>query len=188
MKATFGRYFNKGVKALDAPHIGFVVRETDDEIVVFGDGKIRYDIPISEIRTTGKNVLIGLDLLEIEKKYKVDRDAPLPTGRPTVPWTLTHDIDLASYQGKYPNSLFNKGVRARNENHVGHVMKETDDKIVIFGHGDNRFDIPKSRIVAVGRNVILDMNFPEIFDYKVDRNAPLPTGEPVETLDNEELV
>ena len=42
--------------------------------------------------------------------------------------------------------------------------------------------------MAVGRNVILDMNFPEIFDYKVDRNAPLPTGEPVETLDNEELV
>ena len=67
-------------------------------------------------------------------------------------------------------------------------MNETDNKIVIFGHGDNRFDIPKSRIVAVGRNVILDMNFPEIFDYKVDRNAPLPTGEPVETLDNEELV
>ena len=188
MKATFGRYFNKGVKALDAPHIGFVVRETVDKIVVFGDGKIRYDIPISEIRTTGKNVLIGLNLQDIEKKYKVDRDAPLPTGRPTVPWTLTHNIDLASYEVKYPNSLFNKDVRAQDEDHVGHVMKETDDKIVVFGHGDSRFDIPKSRIVAVGRNVILDMNFPEIFDYKVDRNAALPTGEPVETLDNEELV
>ena len=188
MKATFGRYFNKGVKALDAPHIGFVVRETDDKIVVFGNGKIRYDIPISEIRTTGKNVLIGLDLLDIEKKYKVDREASLPTGRATVPWTLTHDIDLASYEGKYPNSLFNKGVRARNEDHVGHVMKETDNKIVVFGHGNNRFDIPKSRIVAVGRNVILDMNFLEISDYKIDRNAPLPTGEPVEILSNEELV
>ena len=86
MKATFGRYFNKGVKVLDAPHIGFVVRETDDKIVVFGDGKIRYDIPISEIQTTGKNVLIGLNLQDIEKKYKVDRDTPLPTGRPTIPW------------------------------------------------------------------------------------------------------
>ena len=146
MKATFGRYFNKGVKALDAPHIGFVVRETDDKIVVFGDGNIRYDIPISEIRTTGKNVLIRLDLKDIEKKYKVDREAPLPTGRNTVPWTSTRDIDLASYEGKYPNSLFNKGVRARNEDQVGHVMKEADNKIVVFGHGDNRFDIPKSRI------------------------------------------
>jgi sporulation protein YlmC with PRC-barrel domain len=188
MKATFGRYFNKGVKALDARHIGFVVRETDDEIVVFGDGKIRYDIPLSEIKTTGKNLLIELKLQVIERKYKVDRDIPLPTGRLTTPWTLSHNIDLATYEGKYPNSLFNKGVRARNEDHVGHVMKDTDDKIVVFGHGDNRFDIPKSRILAVGKNVILDMNFPEIFDHKVDRNAPLPTGEPVEILSNEELV
>ena len=144
MKATFGRYFNKGVKALDAPHIGFVVRETDDKIVIFGDGYIRYDIPISEIRTTGKNVLIGLNLQDIVKKYKVDRDAPLPTGRQMIPWTMSYDVDLASYEGKYPNSLFNKGVRARNEDHVGHVMKETDDMIVVFGHGDNRIDIPKS--------------------------------------------
>ena len=158
----------------------------DDKIVVFDDGKIRYDIPISEIRTTGKNALIGLNLQDIENK--IDRDAPLPTGRPTIPWTLSYNVDLASYEGKYPNSLFNKGVRAHNEDHVGHMMKETDDKIVVFGHGDNRFDIPKSRIIAVGRNVIVDMDFLEIFDYKIDRNAPLPTGEPIERLSYEELV
>lgn len=86
--------------------------------------------------------MIGLNLQGIEKKYRVDRDEPLPTGRPTIPWTLSYDIDLDSYEGKYPNSLFNKGVRARNEDHVGHVMKETNVKIVVFGHGDNRFDIP----------------------------------------------
>ena len=34
-------------------------------------------------------------------------------------------------------------------------MKETDDKIVVFGYGDERFDIPKSEILAVGRNVIV---------------------------------
>jgi hypothetical protein len=51
-----------------------------------------------------------------------------------------------------------------------------------------KYDIPKSRIVAVGRNVIVDMDFPEIFDFKVDRNAPLPTGEPIERLSYEELV
>jgi hypothetical protein len=28
----------------------------------------------------------------------------------------------------------------------------------------------------------LDMDFPEIFKYQVDRNAPLPTGEPIEKL------
>jgi hypothetical protein len=56
---TSGKYFNKGVMALDSPHIGHVGRETDDKIVVFGDGKERYDIPLSEIQTTGRNVLIG---------------------------------------------------------------------------------------------------------------------------------
>jgi hypothetical protein len=30
------------------------------------------------------------------------------------------------------------------------------------------------------------MDFPEIFKYKVDINSPLPTGEPVEKLTEEE--
>ena len=166
---TSGKYFNKGVMALDSPHIGHVVRETDDKIVVFGDGKERYDIPLSEIQTTGRNVLIGHNYDEIEKRYK-------------VAW----EVDLATYEGKYPRSLFNKGVRTKNEDHVGHVMKETDDKIVVFGDHDYRYDIPKSKIIAVGRNVILDMDFPEIFKYKVDMNAPLPSGEPVAKLSEEE--
>jgi hypothetical protein len=66
--------------------------------------------------------------------------------------------------------------------YVGHVMKETTDKIVVFGHGDSKFDIPKSRTIAVDRNIILDMDFPEIFDYKVDRNALVPTRESVRDI------
>jgi len=76
-------------------------------------------------------------------------------------------------------------VRAKNEDHVGHIMKETDDKIVVFGDSNYRFDIPKSRIIAVGMNVILGMDFPEIFKYQVDKNAPLPTGESVDKLKDE---
>jgi sporulation protein YlmC with PRC-barrel domain len=182
---TTGKYFNRAVMALDSPHIGHVVRETDDKIVVFGGGKERYDIPLSEIQTTGRNVLIGLNFDDIVKKYKVPREAPLPTHR-KVPWsTPDTNIDLATYEKEYPKSLFNKGVRAMNEDHVGHVMKETDDKIVIFGESNYRFDIPKSKIIAVGRNVILDMDFPEIFKYQVDRNAQLPTGEAVEKINEE---
>ncbi|HKG42372.1 MAG TPA: hypothetical protein VKA98_09565 [Nitrososphaeraceae archaeon] len=177
-----GKYFNKGVMALDAPHIGHVVRETDDKIVVFGGWSERYDIPISEIQTTGRNVLIGLNFHDIARMYKVDRDAPLPTIGPINPWTFEKDVDLATYEGKYPKSLFNKGVRAKNEDHVGDVMKETDDKNVVFDDYNYRYDIPKSEIIAVGRNVIVDMDFPEIFKYKVDIDAPLPTGEPVEKL------
>ena len=29
---TSGKYFNRGVMSLDIPHIGFVVRETEDKI------------------------------------------------------------------------------------------------------------------------------------------------------------
>jgi hypothetical protein len=89
------------------------------------------------------------------------------------------------FEGKYPHSLFNKGVRSENEDHVGHVMKETNDGIVVFGHGNDRFDIPKSEIIAVGMNVIVKTNFPELFKYKVDMDSPLPTGEPLEKIDEE---
>ena len=92
---------------------------------------------------------------------------------------------MQTYEKEYPKSLFNKGVRAKNEDDVGHVMKETDDKIVVFGESNYRFDIPKSHIIAMGRNVILDMDFPEIFKFHVDKNTPLPTGESVEKLNEE---
>jgi sporulation protein YlmC with PRC-barrel domain len=182
---TSGKYFNKGVKALDSPDIGHVVRETPDKIVVFGGGDERYDIPISEVQQVGANVLIGLKMYDVVTKYKVNREEPLPTSRKD-PWSSpSSHIDLGTYEKEYPKSLFNKGVRAKNEDDVGHVMKETDDKIVVFGQSNYRFDIPKSHIIAAGRNVILDIDFPEIFKYQVDRNAPLPTGEPIEKIDKE---
>jgi hypothetical protein len=81
---------------------------------------------------------------------------------------------------------FNKGVKALDSPHVGHVVRETDDKIVVFGHYDYRFDIPKSEIIAVGRNVIVRPDFPDLLKYRVDRNAPLPTGEPIDKLAEEQ--
>lgn len=183
---TAGKYFNRAVMALDAPHIGYVVRETPDKIVVFGEKNDRFDIPISEIQHVSKNVLIGLNFGDIIKKYKVSRDAPLPTGRFVDPWGSDGQVDLTEYMRRYGKTLFNKGVRIENEDHVGHVMKETDDKIVIFGEHDNRFDVPKKYITFVGRNVILGMDWKELFKYKVDKNTPLPSGEPVDHLANEE--
>jgi hypothetical protein len=184
---TSGKYFNKGVKALDSPHLGHVVRETDDKIIVFGGGDNRYDIPKSQIRFTSGNVLIDLSMYDVAKRYKTSREQPLPTGKATNdPWTIPENVDLASYERQYPKSLFNKGVRTDNEDHVGHVVTETDDKIVVFGHYDYRFDIPKSEIVAAGRNVIVGIDFPELLKYKVERNAPLPTGEPTDKLAEKE--
>jgi hypothetical protein len=183
------KYFNKGVMALDAPHIGWVVRKTGDKIVVFGEGDDRFDIPKDKIRFASRNVLIDLPFYEIVRKYKVHRDDPLPTDvAPISPWPKEWppDVDLATYEGRYPKSLFNKGVRTQDEEHIGHVMKETDDKIVVWGHYDWRFDVPRSKIIAVGRNVILGMDYPQVFQYRVDRNAQLPTGEAVERLGDEE--
>jgi hypothetical protein len=181
---TSGRYFNRGVMTLDSPYIGHVVRETDDTIVVFGPGEERFDVPKSEIKTTGRNVLLGLNVYDLVKKYKVSRDMPLPTNRRAEEWSGP-DLDLASYEGKYPNSLFNKGVRAKNEDHVGHVMKETSDKIVVFGSYNHRFDIPKSEIYQVGMNVILKIDFPDIFKYQKHIDDPLPEGQSVNELENE---
>ncbi len=183
---TAGKYFNRGVMALDSPYIGHVVRETYDKIVVFGEGNDRYDIPKSEIQTIGRNVLVGLNIHEIANKYKINREDPLPTSTPIEHWTQGENLDLATYERKYPKGLFNKGVRVLNEDHVGHVMKETDDKIVIFGDYNYRFDVPKSKIKEVGRNVILNIDFPELTSkYKIDKNAPLPTGEPIEKINDE---
>ena len=179
---TSGRFFNRGVMALDVPHIGYVVRETEDKIIVFGQGNDRYDIPKSVIQMTSRNVLIGLSFSEVVKKYRAIREAPLPKSLPSEEWIQGMNLDLATYERKYPKSLFNKGVRIENEDSIGHIMRETDDKIVIFGSYDYRFDVPKSKIKEVGRNVILSLDYSELFKYIVDKSDPLPTIETGEKL------
>ena len=174
---TSGKFFNRGVMTLDSPYIGYVVRETEDKIIVFGQGNDRYDIPKSVIQMTSRNVLIGLGLSEVVKRYKVFREEPLPTSIPAEEWIQGKNLDLAAYERKYPKSLFNKGVRIENEDSIGHILRETDDRIVIFGSYNYRFDVPKSKIKEVGRNVILSLDYSELFKYKVDKNAPLPTKE-----------
>lgn len=83
-------------------------------------------------------------------------------------------VGLAAFEGKYPTALFNKGVRTRDEDHIGHVVKELKDMIVIDGHHDFRFLVPKSKIITYGRNVILDLDYNHIFEYRVSREDPLP--------------
>ena len=46
-----------------------------------------------------------------------------------------------------------------------YVVLETDDKIVALRHYDYRFDIPKSKMVTAGRNVIVGIDFPELLKY-----------------------
>jgi hypothetical protein len=75
---TGGNYLNKHVLALETPHIGYVIRETENKIIVYNGIMDRYDIPKSEIQNTGsRNVLIGLPLYGIVHKYKVNREEEL---------------------------------------------------------------------------------------------------------------
>jgi hypothetical protein len=63
----------------------------------------------------------------------VDRKEPLPLDSAPIV-DLPEPVDLATYEGGYLGSLFNKGVRTQDEEHIGHIMKEPDDKIVVWGH------------------------------------------------------
>ncbi len=66
----------------------------------------------------GGNVLIGLPFKDIIEKYTVRRKEPFPTRR-RDPWPADDKVvDLATYEGKYPMSLFNKCVIANNEEYV----------------------------------------------------------------------
>ena len=99
---TSGKYFNKGVKALDAPDIGHLVRESPDKILVFGGRDERADIPISEIKQVSAHVLIGRRTYEIITRYKVSHREPLPTSRQD-PWSRGDRIDLATYEKNIRN-------------------------------------------------------------------------------------
>ena len=78
-----GKYFNKGIKALNSPHVGHVVRKTDSVIVVFGSGDDRHDIPKSAIRFVSGNVLVYARIGEIIEKYRASRDETLQVGSNT---------------------------------------------------------------------------------------------------------
>src|SRR5215203_935884 len=81
------------------------------------------------------------------------------------------ETDLGSYEGKYPKDLFNKTVIV-NEQAMGRVAKETDDRIVVFSDSGNlRFDIPKSKITLSGGSVIVGEPLEQ---YAVDKDAPMP--------------
>ena len=109
---TSGKYFNKGVKTLDEPNVGFVARETPDKIVIFGEKNERYDVPITEIQQVGANVLLGLKFGEL-KKYAVPRNSPLPSSRKD-PWEDRDSVtDLASMKAGIPTLCLTKGLEQK---------------------------------------------------------------------------
>jgi gas vesicle protein len=103
--------------------------------------------------------------LSADSALKIDKNSKRP---PT-------ELDLASYEGKYPRDLFNKTVLVDGRP-VGHVVRETDDMIVVFGENDSstRFDIPKSEITLSGSSVVATEDL--LFRHRMRRDAPMPAG------------
>jgi len=159
--------------SLNSPYIGHVNKETIDNLVVFEEQNERNDIPFSEIKTTGRNLLMDLAMKEISSKFLVNRSNPLNVDDIIKIRHLPTDR-FNSYPAIYPNSLLSKGVTILNEGFVGYIMKETTDKIVVFGDYVQRFDIPKSKIYEVGSNVILNLNVTEFLTYEVNNYTSLP--------------
>ena len=158
---------------LNSPYIGYPNKETIDNLVVFEEQNGRNNIPFSEIKTAGRNRLTNLITKKISRKYRVYRnglsyiDDKIDAQHP--PTNIDHNLP-----SKYPNSLFSKEVKILNEDFVGFIMKETKDKIVVFGNYVQRYDIPKSKTYEVGDNIILNMNVQELVTYEVDNCTSLP--------------
>jgi hypothetical protein len=85
----------------------------------------------------------------------------------------TTEVDLGSYEGRYPGELFNKDVVLNNQP-IGHVAKETEDTVVVFSDTDSsiRFDIPRSAVVVEGGSIVVNEDL--LFRYRMRSDAPLP--------------
>ena len=66
-----------------------------------------------------------------------------------------------------------------DDKHVGVVIGETDDKIIVVSEpceAHDRFEIPKCKIMmisspSINKRMILDLEYSEIFKYKIDYDA-----------------
>lgn len=158
------------VGALDAPHMGQVVLETPNIIVVFGEGDDRYDIIKSEILSTRDTVLIGLPLHEIAKRYKRRREAALPVPRPA---RTPKRAERSTSKEPHTKSLVGRKIKSRDGQFVGHVIVDADKSIIVLGHHHYRFDISKSKIQQIGKDVILSQAFETIFTYSKPRTTSI---------------
>ena len=159
--------------SLVSPYLGYENKETIDTLVIYEEQNGRNNIHFSEIKTTPRNLLTDLTIKKMSRKNLVKRNGLSYVDDEINARYLPTNIDHG-LPSKYPNSLFSKGVKILNEDFVGFIMKETTDKIVVFGNYVQRYDIPKSKTYEVGDNIILNMNIKEFESYEVDNYASLP--------------
>ena len=69
--------------------------------------------------------------------------------------------------GKY----FNRGVKSLDNSDLGFVVRETPDKIIVFGKGNERYDIPIEEIQQVRGNMLIELNFSDLQKYARSRDS-----------------
>lgn len=183
-------YLGKSVAALDSKGgaMGRVVRETNNKIVVAGDGSSeRYDVLKSEIQSVcNDTVTIGLPFYEIVRRYRrrggrgrrnsaqVDHSKAPPLG------VNSQYTDYATFAkcGAGAGSVCGKRIITIDDECVGSVASETDEAIVALGHYDFRFEIPKSAILAVTTSsVMLYVDYGSAFRYRIETGPPASVRE-----------
>jgi sporulation protein YlmC with PRC-barrel domain len=112
--------------------------------------------------STKETVLIGLPLYEIAKRYKKSREAALPV--PGLARTPKR-VERSNSQELHTKSLVGRKIRSRDGQFVGHVVADADNNIIVLGHHHYRFDIPKSKIQQINKDVILGQEYETIFTY-----------------------
>jgi len=60
--------------SLNSPYIGYTNKETIDNLVVSEEQNRRNNVPFSEIKTAGRNMLTNLIIKKMSRKYAVLRN------------------------------------------------------------------------------------------------------------------
>ncbi|AIC16158.1 hypothetical protein NVIE_018990 [Nitrososphaera viennensis EN76] len=115
-------------------------------------------------------VLIGLPLYEIARRYKKSREAAMPVPRLE---RTPERVERSNSHELHTKSLIGRKVKSRDDQFVGHVIADADKSIIVLGHHHYRFDIPKSKIQQITKDVILSQEYETIFTYSKPRTTSI---------------
>lgn len=106
--------------------------------------------------------MIGLPLYEIAKRYKRSREAALPVPRSA---RKTKGAEQSNSKKLGVKSLVGRKVKSQDGQFVGHVIVDADKSLIVLGHHHYRFDIPKSKIEQISKDINLSQGYETVFAY-----------------------
>lgn len=75
--------------------------------------------------------------------------------------------ERSNSQELHTKALVGRKVKSQDGQFVGHVIVNADKNIIVLGHHHYRFDIPKSKIEQISKDVNLSQGYEMIFAYSV---------------------